>query len=236
MKIGNHADKCLSYIKCDLDPKGRRWFPNTKLQPTVTLSRQTGCGVMAVAMELAGYLEACDPGSPHHWTVFDKNLVAKVLEDHKLPKEVAKFMPEDSVSTIQDAVEELLGLHPPSKTLLHQTGETIRHLAEVGNVILIGRAANIITRDMGNVFHVRLVAPLEQRVEQIMARNQLDHKAALEHIRKGDLGRKRYVKDHYRVDIDDSLQYDLVINTARLPHREVAHLIGEAVVHWAHGQ
>jgi len=236
MKIGNHADKCLSFIKCDLDPQAKRWFPHTKLQPAVTLSRQTGCGVRAVGTILAEFLQTYDPGGPREWTVFDKNLVATVLDEHKLPKEVAKFMPEDRVSAIQDAVEELLGLHPPLKTLLHQTAETIQRLAELGNVILIGRAANVITRQMKNVFHVRLVAPLEQRVERIMARNHIERKAALDLIRKSDLGRRRYLKDHFHSDIDDSLLYDLVINTGRLPHQEVAHLIGEAVVRWAAAQ
>ena len=40
-------------------------------------------------------------------------------------------------------------------------------------------------------------------------------------------------KNYFHADIDDILQYDLVVNTARIPHREVAHLIGEAVLHWA---
>lgn len=232
MKIGNNAEKCLSFIRCDLSPQAKRELPPHKLRPAVTLSRQTGAGAMAIAGELAEFLQARDP-VPHHWMIFDKNLAEKVLEEHKLPREIAKYMPEDRVSAIQNAVEELLGLHPSSRTLLQQSAETILHLAEFGHVILVGRAANIITREMRNVFHVRLVAPLEKRVDQVMARNHLERKAALEFIRKGDLGRKRYLKDHFHADIADSLLYDLVINTDRLPHREVAHVIGEAVLHWA---
>ena len=57
MKIGTHADTCLSFIKADLDPHAKRWFPHTKLLPAVTLSRQTGCGVKAIAAELAKYLQ-----------------------------------------------------------------------------------------------------------------------------------------------------------------------------------
>jgi len=232
MKTGNQADKTLSFVSCQISPEAKPWQPPAKPPPVVTLSRQTGTGARAIADELANFLQASQT-KPCHWMVFDKNLVAKVLEDHKLPKEVAKFMPEDRVSAIQDAVEEWLGLHPPTKTLLQLSSETILHLAHLGHVILIGHAANIITHDMKNVFHVRLVAPLDSRVEQIMHRNQLDHKAALEFIRKSDLGRKRFLKDHFHADIDDTLQYDLVINTARLPQHEAAALIGEAVVYWA---
>ncbi|MEI7908979.1 MAG: cytidylate kinase-like family protein [Verrucomicrobiota bacterium] len=232
MKIGNHADKCLSFVSCQISPEAKQWQPHTKSPPTVTISRQTGTGAMAIAEELAVFLQASQP-KPCHWTVFDKNLVAQVLADHKLPMEVAKYMPEDRVSAIQDAVEELLGLHPPTKELLQLSSDTIMHLAHLGHVILIGHAANVITRDMKNAFHVRLVAPLDMRVAQVMERNQLDSKTAAEFIRKSDLGRKRFLKDHFHADIDDVLQYDLVINTARLPQREVALLIGEAVVYWA---
>ncbi len=232
MNIGTHADRCLSFIKCDLKPQARQWLPHTKVLPAVTLSRQTGCGAMAIAAELAGDLQS-RYGAQCTWMVFDKNLVQRVLDEHALPKEVAKFMPEEHVSAIQGAVEELLGLHPSCRTLLEQTAETISHLADFGCVILVGRAANIITRDMKKVFHVRLIAPVEMRIEQIMRRNALDYKAARDFVRKSDIGRKRYLKVHYHADIDDSLQYDLVINTARIPHCEVAHLIGDAMAQWA---
>jgi cytidylate kinase len=235
MKIGINADKCLSFIRCDLSPQAKRWHPHVEMLPAVTLSRQTGCGARAIAAELVDFLQVHCP-VPGQWTVVDKSLVARILDEHKLPKEVAKFMPEDRVSAIQDGVEEMLGLHPSVRTLLQQASETIRRLAKLGNVILIGRAANIVTREMQNVFHVRLVAPLEKRVEWVMASNELDQKAASEFIRKSDLGRKRYLKDHFHADIDDSLHYDLVINTGRLPDREAAHLIGEALVRWARTQ
>ncbi|MCF7674796.1 MAG: cytidylate kinase-like family protein [Akkermansiaceae bacterium] len=236
MKIGNQADKCLSFIRCDLESEPKRWFPHTKLAPAVTCSRQTGCDARAIAKELAGYLQSREPAGQCCWTVFDKALVEKVLEEHKLPKEVAKYMPEDRISAIQDAVEELLGLHPSSRTLLRQSNETILHLAEHGYGILIGRAGNVITRHLKNVFHVRLVAPIEWRVERIMARNHLDAKAARGFIHKSDLGRQRFLKDHFHADIDDCGQYNLVVNTGQLPDQVVARMIGDAIVHWAGSQ
>ena len=232
MKTGNHADKCLSFISCDLNPQAKQRPSQLKSLPVVTVSRQSGCGGEAVIEQLAKFLQAHDPGACP-WTVFDKDLVEKVLEEHKLPREVAKFMTEDRVSAIQDGIEEMLGLHPPTKTLLRETTETILHLARLGRVILVGRAANVITREMKNVFHIRLVAPLELRVGQAMAALHLEHKAALELVRKKDLGRQRYVKDHFHADIDDNLQYDLVVNTAHFPHQDIAHLIGDAILRWA---
>lgn len=232
MNIGTNVDKYHAFIDAQLNPETGRRFVPPRLRPAVTISRQTGSGAIVIAGELAEFLQTRTP-APSQWMVFDKNLAEKVLEEHELPNEIARFMPEDRVPAIQDAVEEMLGLHPSTRTLLHLTTETILHLAELGHVILIGRAAHVITRRMQNVFHVRLVAPLDQRVAQVMARNQVDEMAARKFIQKEDRGRTRYLKNHFHADLDDNLLYDLVINTARIPHLEVAHLIGEAVTHWA---
>ena len=130
----------------------------------VTISRQTGSGAHSVAEKLATFLQARSPKDACPWTVFDRNLVEQVLEDHNLPQRLAQFMPEDRVSEIADTMDELFGLHPPSWTLVHQTSDTILRLAELGNVILIGRGATIITSKLDYVFHVRLVGSLERRV------------------------------------------------------------------------
>lgn len=162
--------------------------------------------------------------------VFDRNLVEKVLEDYHLPQRLARFMPEDRISEIDDTIEELLGLHPPSWTLVRKTTEKILHLAELGNVILLGRGANVITSKLGYVFHVSLVASLEKRVAHIQEFNHLEKKAALEFIRREDRGRSRYLKKYFRKDMDDPLLYHLTINTDFVSYEEAVRIISEAVI------
>src|ERR1041385_5918223 len=146
-------EKCLVYIGAQLeaDTKSARGQARKRVQPSVAISRQTGAGGVPIAEHLAEYLQSHGPKPQRPWTVFDKNLVEQVLKDHDLPQEIARYMPEDRISQILDMVEEVLGLHPASWTLLHQTTETILHLAELGNVIMVGRAANVITAQLDNV-------------------------------------------------------------------------------------
>ena len=131
----------------------------------VTISRQAGCGAVAVAEKLARHLQEHSPASRRAWTVFDRDLMDKVLEDHNLPAHLAKFLPEDRVSQSGRHAGGSVPAYPPSQTVIRQTTETILKLAELGNVILIGRGGNIVTAKLPNVFHVRLVAPLEDRIE-----------------------------------------------------------------------
>jgi len=139
-------------------------------------------------------------------------------------------MPENWISEIEDAIDEMFGLHPSAWVLVRQTAETILRLARLGNVILIGRGANIVTAKLRHVFHVRLVAPMENRILQIQKSDSLDRDGAIELIRREDRGRKRYLKCYYGKDIGDPLLYDLTINTGMVAFDEAARLIADAVI------
>ncbi len=224
-------ERCLSFINSQIrNGKGRYGAEAAGQIRAVTISRQVGCGASAVAQKLAEYLQARRPEDEPHWTVFDRNLVERVLEEHNLPQRLAKFMPENWISEIEDTIDELFGLHPPSWILVRQTAETILRLAKLGDVIIIGRGANIITAKLNSAFHVRLVAPQEKRVQHIQEKEHLDRSAALEFIHREDKGRQRYLKRYYRKDINDPLLYHLVINTELMGYERAARLIGDVVL------
>src|SRR5579864_9468147 len=158
MNSPNATERCLSFINSQLLSGGSSAASGEPPQvQTITISRQTGSGGHTIAEKLAEHLACRDGSTGHPWSVFDRNLVEKVLEHHNLPVRLARFMPEDRVSEINDIMDELFGLHPSSWLLVRKTSETILHLAELGNVIVIGRAANIVTARLPHAFHVRLV-------------------------------------------------------------------------------
>jgi hypothetical protein len=232
MNVQHGLERALTFINCQLQPAGSAPTPNTGPVPrrAVTISRQTGSGAYIVAEKLAAYLQARTPKDACPWTVFDRNLVEKVLEDHHLPDRLARFMPEDRITEVTDTLDELFGLHPPSWTLVRQTTDTILRLVELGNVIIIGRGATLITSKLDYVFHVRLVGSLERRVARVQEWLRLSKKAALDLILREDRGRKRYLKKYFRTDLDDPLLYHLTINTDLIPCEQAAHMIGDAVV------
>lgn len=195
--------------------------------PAVTISYQTGSGAHEIAERLAGVLQEAEPKGHVPWTVFDRQLVEKVLEDHELPKALAKFMPEDRRSFIQDVMEELVGLRPPSWVMVPKIAETVLHLADAGHVILVGRGANFITARIPNVFHVRLIASLPKRIERVQAINGLTPEEATKFVKDEDRSRSRYVKEHFHKSVDDDLFYHLILNTDRIPLADAAQLIGD---------
>jgi hypothetical protein len=137
------------------------------LRPTITISRETGAGATTVGNLVAEILEKREGGALGPWAVFNRNLVQKVLEDHDLPKRIEEFIIEDRKSIISDTVEDLLGLHPPTTTLVGHMIETILRLGSAGGVVLVGRGSHIITAELPNALHVRIIAPMERMLRTI---------------------------------------------------------------------
>ena len=73
--------------------------------PFVTISRQTGAYGLTVSRDLCEYLQKRERRTQCIWTVFDKELIAKVIQEHDLPETVLPYLSEETVSQIQDMVE-----------------------------------------------------------------------------------------------------------------------------------
>jgi Cytidylate kinase-like family len=233
METHSGFEKCCPFIESHFHPDSRVKHPLESNVPrlVVTISRESGSGAHAVGEKLAEYLQGQTSKDVLPWMLFDRNLVERVLEEHNLPSRLSRFMPEDRVSNLTDLTQEMFGLHPPFWTLVELTAKTILHLAHQGNVILIGRGAHLVTRQLPHVFHVRLVGSLAKRIEYMQQKRSVGKKEALELVRNEDRGRNRYLKKYFNQEIDNPLLYHLVINTDLVAYEEAARIIGDAALH-----
>lgn len=228
MAIGAY-EKSKRYIESHTQESDKS-YTKKEVYPCITISRQTGAGSKPVCEKLIQIMDEYSEPEGIKWAFFDRNLIEKVLEDHNLPKQISEFMHEGKYKHLNAVVNELLGLKPSEWTLVHKTTDTILQLARMGNVVIVGRGANVITSKLKNTFHVRLIASLEKRIEHIKSLMDLSEKEALNYIKKEDENRKKYLKSHFQVDADDPLLYHLTVNTDLLTHKGAAYLIAEAVV------
>lgn len=218
------------YMDCQLAAAGKgAHAQQAGERPFVTIAREVGAGGTSVANALANLLNASSNQQACPWTVFDKKMVNVVLEEHNLPQQLAEFMPEKRVSEIRDMIEEMAGLHPAQWTLVKKTAETIMHLGEMGNSILVGRGGNIITRKLPYGVHIRLIGSKEKRLIHTQEYYKLSAEDAAKFMTEEDKGRKAFVKDHFGFDVDDATLYDLVINTDRITYQDAAQLIKDLI-------
>lgn len=199
--------------------------PRVEIHPFITVSRETGAGATTLGQLLLPLLDRELGSEGHDWVLLDKDLLTQALTHHHLPERLAAFLPEDSISETKAVIGELVGLHPSLWTLEQKIAEAILQLAHVGRVIFAGRAANLITRGVPSGLHIRLVAPKEVRADRVAAMLNCTHAAAIAHLERNDLARRRYVRTHFEQDIDDPRLYDLVINTAHFTPAATARLV-----------
>jgi len=227
--INASLDRCLSFINSQSAPTKRVVTP-VGLRRAVTISRQAGCGAVHIAEKLAAYLQQHAPPQNAPWTIFDRNLMDQVLADHNLPAYLAKTLPEDRMSALEDMIAEIVGARPTVQKLVLQTSETVLKFADLGGVIIIGRGGNIITAKLPHVLHVRLVAPLDDRIERICRDDKKTPAEARKFCVEEEQSRARYLKTYFNADINDPLKYHLTVNTSLVGYENTAKLIGDAVL------
>ncbi len=210
--------------------ESKRTERREKSRPFVTISRESGAYGTTIADMLAEHLREHERRREAPWAVFDKELIQKVIEEHKFPVIFERYFVESSAPLIEDILAELFGLHPPQETLVRRMSETILQLTTLGYVILVGRGANIITRKLPSGVHVRLVGSLEKRVAHMKEYLNLPENQAREFVMKEDHDRQAYIKRYFQKDISDVSLYDLIINTDTVSLQDAAMIIGDMVL------
>ena len=193
--------------------------------PFITICREAGAGATALGQQLVPLLNEQMGGEALSWVFFDEDLITHALTKHHLPERLAEYLPEDRISEIKALIGELVGLHPPVWELEHKVSEAILQLAQLGCVILTGRASNLITRALPGGLHLRLVASMESRIQRMMKIKNCDASMAKSALLNSDQARYRYVQTNFRQDVGDAHNYDLVINTDHIKAACAAQLV-----------
>ena len=217
----------------------------------ITISRQTGSGgdeIAALVCKQLGY------------RYFDKAMLAKAAsEDTQSEVDFLKFSEEDFVkgSALMNRLLSLTGAnrespvaqmriwaedgHGQRSVQVVQLDESraiqlvqnaIRYVADQGNVVIMGRGAQVILKDHRGALHVRIEAPWEDRVQRVKQRYDLRGEGARTEaqnlIARRDEASADYVRRFYDVNVKDSKLYHLVINTGKLSVEAAAGLIAAA--------
>ena len=232
MKVLGSYEKARLYIDKHYLESEEAKFRKRKMNPgpIITISRETGIGAVAICEKLIEYFNHYAINDYNDWTYFDRDLIEKIMEDHHLPEHFRKYLSEEKQLKIDSWFGEILGISPSKLSLHHKTAQTILKLAAYGNVIVVGRGANIIMAKIPNAFHIRFVAPLSFRIENAMQLYNVDRKTATDFIKEEDESRKNYLWKYFHKNIEDPLLYHSIVNTNLLEFEEIAEMIGHCVI------
>ncbi|MBU0544234.1 MAG: cytidylate kinase-like family protein [Proteobacteria bacterium] len=110
--------------------------------------------------------------------------------------------------------------------ILHQI---ITKVADEGNALILGRGSQYILRDHKDVFHVLLVADMENRIKFMEDNYDLSNKQAIQVINSETKRRANLYKKFGKEDYDQPALYHLVINRSKVSIEKSAELVCKLV-------
>ena len=117
------------------------------------------------------------------------------------------------------------------KKFIEVTTTVIKDLAKEGNVVIVGRAGNLILKGEPGV---GTVAPLEHRIHTIMDREHLEYDDAMRFVEEHERARKAFFSKFFDVDTDDPNNYHMIINMADLKVETAGEMIAHAAQDLTH--
>ncbi len=174
----------------------------------VTVARQIGAGGSEIARGVATVLDL---------PLCDREILDTIAGEGGIRARILDLLDERDRSAAQIWVQGILrGRLADKEDYLRALVHAVVSVAAHGPAVFVGRGVNFILGPGGGL-HVRVVAPLEQRVARLRASRGLADADARAVIERTDADRAAFIRRHFRREIDDPVAYDLVLNTATTP-------------------
>jgi cytidylate kinase len=212
-----------------VEKQWKKWFLLTQPKPgkemagrlpTVTVSREKGSGGSLVARQIAEQLG---------FVLFDSEIVDHVARSASVDRLVVLRMDERSQSSIREQSDRMIRSQRLSEqTYLAHLIRTILTIGEKGRAVIIGRGAHLLL-PAERCFRIRIIAPLEVRVQRLSASAGMERSEAEAVIAETDKQRTQFVQENFSQSDANPLLYDLVINTGEIALETAAEIVVLAV-------
>lgn len=185
----------------------RRVCPESGEHRWVTISRQTGSGGSILGQAI---------GERLGWRVFDREIVVEIARAMHRSEPLVATHDEHAAGLLDDYLSYLIVPGDPGQTrFLEEMVTTIRSIIQAENAVIVGRGANwFLSPQCG--LRLRIVAPLEQRIELLATRLGMRRAEAARKLRELDAEQKAFIRQSFGRDVDDPLGYDVIINLGTL--------------------
>jgi hypothetical protein len=186
---------------------------------TVAVSREAGSRGGSIARRAAAKLG---------WQVYTQELLEYIAQDGNFRKGVEDNISPAAMHWVEEHLENLrAGSDPGRHASWLDLARMVLALAAQGGAILIGRGAGFLL-PVRSTLHVRVMAPLADRIAYMSQWLRLTVEEAAEQVRLRDSRRAEFIATHFNRRSSDVYQYDLLLNSSLLGEDLSAVLIAQA--------
>jgi len=193
-------------------------------RPFITISRQYGCFASDTAEAITKALNEAQ--NTDKWITYDKNLINKIEERYNISEKIVETIDTKRREEMSELWRTMLADLPPQTAVFQKLASTIRTLAIHGHSILVGRGSVVITKGLRYGLHLRLVAPLQYRIQKVMEIQKIkDRLTAEKLIEEKDKQRHEFMTQYIKFNAYDPSSYDLTINIAQFTPQQIAKIV-----------
>lgn len=173
----------------------------------ITISREPGSGGNILAKHLSERLG---------YDLFYQEVIHQMAESARVSVQFLETLDEKGVSVLEDWISSLVDKRHlwPDQYLQHLM-KIIGTIGRHGKAVIVGRGANFVLPPHKRL-SVRLIAPFENRVQNVSKTFGISSDEAKRRIIKTDSDRRAFVRKYFNDDIKDPLNYDMVFNAGKL--------------------
>jgi cytidylate kinase len=203
----------------------------------ITIRGQLGSGASEVGRQIADRLQV---------DYIDRQIISEVAARlHREERElIAKEMPltgflgriAEALGTSNAFGDGVAGTYLPvweipldDSRYLQALESVVRELARSHSLVILGRGSQFILKGYPGALHVLAVAPLEVRTKRVMKDLNVDQEAAKLEILHYDNSLREFFKKYFKVEPEEPVHYDLVINTGRFSFQAAASIVADAL-------
>jgi cytidylate kinase len=173
----------------------------------VTISRESGSGGTIIAAMLARELA---------FDLFHREVIQEMAESANISTRIVETLDEKGLSMLEDSVAAMIReRHLWPDEFLRHLMKVVGTIGKHGQAVIVGRGAQFILPRDENL-KVRVIAPLIMRIHNVAHELDMAESEAQKMILKNDSDRRSFSRKYFYADVTDPLNYDLVINTARM--------------------
>ena len=166
--------------------------PIDQTGPVITISRLTGCDGREVAAALVALLNLRQ--NTNKWKWIDKDIIYHAAHELKTDtNRVETYYQGMTMNDMSEMIMAFSGTFVSDSSVKKAIREVVLSIAREGHAVIIGRGGVAITRDMINALHIRLVAPLYWRVENVMKKKGMIIEKAEEYVIETDEKRNKMI-------------------------------------------
>ncbi len=198
----------------------------------ITINRELGSGGRSVGHRLAERLDV---------KFYDKAVIKGLKEKYHLTtEEIEKLKGQKEgwwaefqrkvvpFAEIDSPYSSSMGNEPEiitTEEVFKAEKEIIKAITDNESCVITGRSAFYVLKEHPNHLSILIQAPMEQRIQRVMKKQELSREAAIKAIKQVDERRENYVQKFCGTSRYDTRNYDLVISMEHLKEDDAVDII-----------